>query len=502
MIAMKMITMMKTSVRSLTACSCLTNGAPEPALSLSKACPEPALSLSKGLDSETWDRQSLRINSNVQKSCVLWTGTWAPAFTSQRLLMACALALPALLLAGCKKQAAPEVEVPVQAVHPQSGPIAVQVVADAILTPVAQAAIDPKITAPVKAFYVQRGSKVHQGQLLAVLENNDLTAAALDNKGAYMAAQAAYATATKSQIPEELQAAEVAAAQAKATFQLDQNIVDSRKKLFAEGAIPGQDLDSAQATLVQAQGAYATAQKHLDFVRSVTRQAALAQAQGQLTSAKGRYEGAEAQVGYSEIRSPIDGVVTDRPLFAGETATSGTPLLTVMDTSTLIAKAHIAQSLAQQLKVGNDATVTVPGLADPVPAKVSLISPALDPGSTTVEIWLRIGNKTGALKVGTPVKATITGPTVPGALTIPVSAIQTAADQSKFVLVVGPDCAATKKPITLGIVNANEAQITSGLTPQDLVISIGAYGLDEGTKVKVERADLPAPNTSMGGGDN
>ena len=66
-------------------------------------------------------------------------------------------------------------------------------------------------------------------------------------------------------------------------------------------------------------------------------------------------KGAEAQVNYSEIRSPIDGVVTDRPLFAGETAAAGAPLITVMDTSTLLAKTHIAQSLAQQLKVGDEA---------------------------------------------------------------------------------------------------------------------------------------------------
>ena len=108
-----------------------------------------------------------------------------------------------------------------------------------------------------------------------------------------------------------------------------------------------------------------------------------------MTSAEGKYKGAEAQVNYSEIRSPIDGVVTDRPLFAGETAAAGAPLITVMDTSALLAKTHIAQSLAQQMKVGDEASVHVPGVADPVPAKVSLISPALDPGSTTVEVWLQ-----------------------------------------------------------------------------------------------------------------
>ncbi len=63
-------------------------------------------------------------------------------------------------------------------------------------------------------------------------------------------------------------------------------------------------------------------------------------ATGQLTSAKGKFEGAAAQLSYTEIRSPIDGVVTDRPLYPGETPTAGTALLTIMDTSSVIAKAH------------------------------------------------------------------------------------------------------------------------------------------------------------------
>ena len=58
-----------------------------------------------------------------------------------------------------------------------------------------------KITAPIKKFYVERGQRVHAGELLAVLENTDLTAAAMDTKGSYEAAQAAYATATKAQVP-------------------------------------------------------------------------------------------------------------------------------------------------------------------------------------------------------------------------------------------------------------------------------------------------------------
>ena len=405
-----------------------------------------------------------------------------------------AAALPLVLLPGCKKEAAPEPVVTVQAEHPEQGPIAEHITADAVLAPVAQAAIEPKISAPVRKFYVQRGSRVKAGQLLAVLENNDLSAADMDNKGAYAAAQATYDTATKAQVPEDTLKAESDLAQAKANLDLNQSIVKSRKQLFAEGAIPGRDLDTAGAALVQAQAAYDAAAKHLESMRSVSRAAALKAAQGELTSAEGKYKGAEAQLSYSEIHSPIDGVVTDRPLFAGETATAGTALLTVMETSTLLAKAHIAQILAQQMKVGDEAEVLVPGLSDSATAKVSLISPALDPGSTTVEVWLKIDNKGSKLKVGTPVKLSITGKSVDKAWKVPLSAILTAQDGSKSVMVVGDDGSAHRKAVTLGISDGEDVQVASGLNPNDQVITTGSYGIDEGTKVKVGPAGGDAPD--------
>jgi multidrug resistance efflux pump len=316
-----------------------------------------------------------------------------------------------------------------------------------------------------------------------------------------MAAEAAYATATKAQVPEDTQKAESDVAQAKANLNLNLNIVKSRKQLFAEGAIPGRDLDTAQAALVQAQAAYDAAAKHLESVRNVSREAALKSAQGQLTSAEGKFKGAAAQVSYSEIRSPIDGVVTDRPLFAGETAAAGAPLLTVMDTSSLQAKTHLAQSLAQRLKLGDEASVSVPGVAEPVTAKVSLISPALDPGSTTVEVWLMIDNKAGTFKVGTPVKVSITGKTDAQAWKLPAKSILTAQDGSKSVMVVGADGAAHRKAVTLGLEDAEDVQITGGLVPSDLVITGGAYGLDDGAKVKVGPAADEDKKSGQGGGN-
>jgi len=388
---------------------------------------------------------------------------------------------------GCsKKEATPEPEVYVQAAHPQQGSISEEITADATLAPLAQAAISPRISAPVKKFFVQRGSRVKAGELLATLENSDLQAAALDNKGTYTAAQGAFETATRAQVPEDTTKAQTDLAQAKANLDLNQSIVNGRSQLFAQGAIPGRDLDTAKAALVQAQSVYEIAKQHLDSVQQVSRKASLQTAEGQLSSAKGKYLGAEAQLSYTEIRSPINGIVTDRPLFAGETASAGTTLLTVMDTSALLAKLHISQIQAQLLSLGGAATVTVPGIDEPIPAKVSLISPALDPGSTTVEVWLRVENAGRKLKSGTPVRASITGRTISNALLVPTDALQTAPDGSaKFVMVIASDGTARKRTVTVGLKSAETVQVLTGLSPTDMVITTGSYALDDKTKVKV-----------------
>src|SRR6266851_4912035 len=334
-----------------------------------------------------------------------------------------------LLLASCSGNSAEkEPGVPVQVVAVEKTTVERTVVAEAILFPLQQSAITPKISAPVKAFYIKRGSRVRQGQLLAVLENRDLAATAQENQGAYNQAEATYATTTSAQLPEEIQKVQLDTQAAKQMLEAQQKIYNSRQELFQQGAIPRKELDQAGVDLTQARNQYQIAQKHLDALMATGKQQALKSAAGQLESAKGKFLGAAAQMSYSQIRSPIDGVVTDRPLYPGEMAAAGTPIVTVMDISQVIAKAHIPQPEAELLKVGDKATITVPGESEPVDAKVTVVSPALDPNSTTVEVWVQAKNPKQRLKPGTSVQLSMVAQTIPDALVIPAAALLTGQD--------------------------------------------------------------------------
>lgn len=385
-----------------------------------------------------------------------------------------------------------EPAVPVQVVSVSKANLQQAITTDAVLFPVAQSAIVPKISAPVKKFYVNRGSHVRAGQLLAELENRDLAAAAQENKGAFDQAQATYATATAADIPQELQKAQLDAQAAKQTYDAAQKVYDSRKELFQQGALPRKELDQAGVDLTNARNQYEIAQKHLESLNAVGYQQAQKSAKGQLESAQGKYQGAEAQLSYSDIRSPISGVVTDRPLYPGEMASAGTPLLTVMDLSQVVARAHIPQQNAALLKVGDQADVTVPGIDTPFPGKVSVVSPALDPGSTTVEVWVALKNPHERLKPGTSVHLSMIAKSVPDALVVPVASLLTAPDGTVSVMLAGSDGHAHQKTVKTGIRQGDEVQIVQGLNAGDKVVGSGAYGLPDNSKITTASAQAPA----------
>ena len=396
--------------------------------------------------------------------------------------------LGSLLLAGCSGDKPVEPSVSVQVVPVKKATIEQMVTSEALLFPLAQSAIVSKISAPVKAFHVNRGSRVHRGQLLATLENRDLAAAAQDNGGAYDQAQAAYAITTSASVPEEVQKAQGDAQSAKQALEAEQKLYDSRQDLYKQGALPRKDVDQAGVSLTLARNLYELAQRHVDALMAVSRHEEMKSAAGQLQSAKGKYLGAQAQLSYSEIRSPIDGVVTDRPLYPGEMAAAGTPVLTVMDTSSVIARAHIPQEKAALLKLGDPATITVPGEEDPIAGKVTVVSPALDPNSTTVEVWVQAKNPKGRLRPGTNVQISMLSRSVPNAAVIPSAAVLAAPDGGSYVMIAGADNRAHQKTVKTGIRQGDDVQILEGLSEGDHVIASGAYGLPDNTRIKPEVA--------------
>ncbi len=415
------------------------------------------------------------------------------------------LLVAALGIQGCgTTEREQEPVVTVQTTAAKRGPITLTVPVEAVVSPLQQAIITPKITSTIKKFYVQRGSQVKEGQLLATLENADLEGAEEQSKGELEQAEAGYTTTTGASLPQQIQKAELDAAAYKSAYEAQKKIYDARKDLFDQGAIPRRDLDSAGVGLIQARSADEQAQRQLGDLKRLGKEQTLKSAAGQLSAAKGKYLNAKAQLSYSEIRSPIDGVVTDRPLFQGELAAANQPIMTVMNTSKLIAKAHIVQSEAALLKSGDRAELKLNGLDEPVEGHVTLISPALDPGSTTIEVWVEADKPNPRLKPGATVQVEVTAKSVKDALLVPEAAVFKTAEGEEYVLLAGPDRKAHQAIVKVGLRNKELAEIQSGLKAGDQVITKGGYAIPDNTAIVIEATpatDSENPAASHGKSD-
>jgi len=391
------------------------------------------------------------------------------------------LSMGLLLLSNCKAkpEAEPEPVVTVDVAPVLSSAIQLKVKADAVLYPLQQAAIVPKITAPIKKFYVEKGSTVRAGQLLAELENQDLAGTVAEAKAAYDQAEAAYQTTARATVPEDLRKSELDVQTTKETMDAQQKVYQGRQTLFKEGAIAQKDVNDALVAFTQARNQYELARTHLQALQAISQDQTLKGAAAQRDAAKARYESAQAQLAYSRITSPISGVVTDRPLFAGEMPAGGGAIITVMDLSQIVARAHVSQDEAKSLKVGNSARFIPADGGAPIPGKVTIVSPALDPTSTTVEVWVQAANVGSRLKPGSSLRVETIAQSVPNALIIPEAAVLTSTSGSTSVMVATADNKPQKKSVTLGIHDNGNVQVTEGLVSGERVVTTGAFELNK-----------------------
>jgi RND family efflux transporter MFP subunit len=273
---------------------------------------------------------------------------------------------------------------------------------------------------------------------------------------------------------------------AQQSLDASQKLYQSREQLFHDGALARKLVDEAQVAYVQARNQYETAQQHLRSMQSVSKEEQIKGVAAQVEAARGHYQAAEAQLGYSEIRSPINGVIADRAIYPGEMASAGVPLLTVIDVSRIIARANVPQNQSGLVKVGDLASILPTEESPETPGKVIVVSPALDPNSTTLQVWVEAQHPGARLKPGITVRVSIVVETLPEALVIPLGALLPGSDGGSSVFVVDKDSVVHERKIEVGIREGTKVQVLSGVAPGQNVVTTGGLGLQDGAKIRVE----------------
>jgi HlyD family secretion protein len=432
----------------------------------------------------------------------------APLFATLCLCSTIAL-LTACGKAKEKEAAEGEAPTPVLVEAAVRGAVDHMVITDAVLYPINQANVTAKISSPVKRVLVNRGDHVRAGQLLAELESADLAAALNESKSQYDQAQAGYQSLTGATVPEDKTKAQADLQSAQQTLDASKKLYDNRVALQKEGALAQKLVDDAKVAMVQAQSQVETAARHLQALNQVSQRESIRNSEAQVGAAKAHTENLAAQLSYAQIRSPISGIVSDRMVYPGEMPPSGSPLVSIVDISQIVARANVPIKDAASIKVGRPARIAGPD--GDLPGKVTVVSPAVDPSTTTVEVWVQAANSGEKLKPGATVRVSIIAETILDTIVVQAAALLNSDDGGQKVMVVVNNVARERR-VSVGVRQGDRVQILSGLQEGDQVVTSGGLGLDDKAKVIVkqpkseedededaDKSDEPATKDDKGG---
>jgi len=314
------------------------------------------------------------------------------------------------------------------------------------------AAIAARVVAPVREVRVLPGDRVRKGQVLVVLDGDDLAAAARAARSAAVAAdQGAKASAA------ELQAEEAALTLARASH-------DRIAALQARRSATLQELDEAIATLRSAEA------------RVEGASARVLQARSTLDGARAASDRAKITDSFTTIAAPFDGVVTEKMVEPGNLASPDRPLLRLEDTSEFRLEVRVDESHAEEIRKGASVPVFLGTAASAVNGTVVEVSRAVDADARAFVVKIALPDVPG-LRSGAFGKARFSA-SARRALTIPASAI-VRRGQLTSVFVIDSGRARTR------LVNVSESEVLAGLSQSELVILSPPAGLIDGRRVTV-----------------
>jgi RND family efflux transporter MFP subunit len=387
------------------------------------------------------------------------------------------------------------VEVSVQVGKAERGTIAREVTAVATLAAQREATLGPKVAAQIKQMPLLTNRRVRAGDVLVVLESRDLAAQRAEAAAVVTEAETTAHSTVHGAIPITNAQDTKAVRDARANLATQEKTYERRKVLFEQGGISKKDLEASALAVTQAEEDLRVAEASASAHQAITNPGDIRVAQARAQQARDRLRNLDAQLGYTVIRAPFDGVITGQFQYQGDLAAAGGKLVTIADATNLIAKSQVAEEIASALKPG-DAVKIIPEdqPGQSFDGTISLVGRGADPQSRSVEVWARVPNPTGRLRPNGIARMIIAAQSVSNAVIVPAPAVTLDATNGNAgtVMVVDDKSIAHEVHVTIGIRTADRAQILSGLQGGETVVTEGNYGLPDGTKVTFS-SDKGAP---------
>ncbi len=252
----------------------------------------------------------------------------------------------------------------------------------------------------------------------------------------------------------------------------------------------GAQLESARATLAQAERAHANnerlaAQQFISPSALDSSRAALETARAQLNAAQASLDTTRVGLRDASLLAPISGIVARRHAVPGEKLAAEQQVLTIVDLATLELAGSVGTHEVGRIAPGMAVEVQVEGVDQPVAGRIARIAPAAEPGTRSIGVTIALANPKETLRAGQYALARATLADDADRLTLPASAVgNTSGQDHVWVIEAG---VLARRAVTLGRKDAREGrvEVLQGVTPASQVLAARFDNLREGAKALV-----------------
>ena len=321
-----------------------------------------------------------------------------------------------------------------------------------------KAAVSSKVTGRLISLFVEEGSRIKKGQVIARLESEDVTA-------------------LRAQAVANLQSARHGLDEAKAELQDAFLAFERQKELLSKGYVSKSDYDAAEARYKKAVGAVEVAQATIRANEAALR-------------------GADVQLEYTLVRAPFDAVVLTKNADVGDIITPigaaanvQAAVVTVADMNSLQVEADVSESDLHQVKVGQPCEIQLDALPDTrFRGEIHMIVPTADRTKATVMVKVRFLDKDSRILPEMSAKVAFLSKQATAEDEKPHTAVNSAAlidrKGEKFVFLIQED-RVVEKPVKTGEKFGDMVEIAEGLKTGDRVVLRPLSKLKNGSRIKI-----------------
>lgn len=268
-----------------------------------------------------------------------------------------------------------------------------------------------------------------------------------------------------------VQTAKTGIAQAENNVAFAKDNLERTRKLFTAEVVAKKEIMTAENQLQAAQ-------------------AALEAIKAQVKAAQTNTKQFETELSFTEVHSPISGVVANRYLNTGDTADLTTPIAQIVQLQTVLVNAALPADSPERLRVGQHAQIKSVAHEDEVfDGIIKSISPVVDTSTNTIRVQLQCQNRGDALRESQAVSVSVINSTDRAKILIPSTAlVPDPENPDRAMVYVVKDGKATRVPVVKGTTEGSNVEILNGLAPGQTIIAQGAYGLPNDSAV------VPAEN--------